>query len=62
MLRVEELESKQTGNLIPSDKMGNIDIDNEMIVEEKADAKMFPLNLISNKFKTKDPAALTGKK
>lgn len=31
------------------------------IAEEKAAAKIFPLNLISNKFKSKDPNALKGK-
>lgn len=31
------------------------------IAEEKADAKIFPLNLISNKFKSKDSYALKGK-
>lgn len=33
----------------------------QQIVEEKAAAKIFPLNLISNKFKPKDPNALKGK-
>jgi len=31
------------------------------IAEEKAAAKIFPLNLISNRFKTKDPNALKGR-
>lgn len=31
------------------------------IAEEKAAAKIFPLNLISNRFKPKDPQALKGK-
>lgn len=31
------------------------------IAEEKAAAKIFPLNLISNRFKPKDPNALKGK-
>lgn len=31
------------------------------IEEEKAAAKMFPLNLISNRFKSKDPKSLKGK-
>lgn len=31
------------------------------IADEKAAAKVFPLNLISNKFKPKDPNALKGK-
>lgn len=31
------------------------------IAEEKAAAKIFPLSLISNKFKPKDPNALKGK-
>lgn len=31
------------------------------IAEEKAAAKIFPLNLISNRFKAKDPNALKGK-
>lgn len=31
------------------------------IAEEKAAAKIFPLNLISNKFKPKDPNTLKGK-
>lgn len=30
------------------------------IAEEKAAAKIFPLNLISNRFKSKDPNALKG--
>lgn len=31
------------------------------IAEEKAAAKIFPLNLISNRFKSKDPNTLKGK-
>lgn len=33
----------------------------QQIAEEKAAAKIFPLNLISNKFKPKDPNTLKGK-
>lgn len=50
-------------NNIPTEsesKSDNLQLQHQ-IAEEKAAARIFPLNLISNRFKSKDPNALKGK-
>lgn len=75
-LRKESTENNKDNNtvnvtnFIDNDKDNNVPIEHEsknknqlqyQIAKEKAAAKIFPLNLISNKFKAKDPNVLKGK-
>lgn len=44
-----------------ADKTGNVNGNGEQVLEEKAAATLFPLNLISSKFRSANPNVLKGK-
>ncbi|KAG8035403.1 hypothetical protein G9C98_006849 [Cotesia typhae] len=51
-------DKNQDNNII---KRASFDVTDESAADEKAAAKMFPLNLISNRFKPSEPESLDGK-
>ena len=64
----EQMTGKDSGKLNncdnthnKSDKIQKKKVENEQVAEEKAAADLFPLNLISNRFKNADSESLKGK-
>lgn len=53
------IDNRNNSNVSTESKNGSSQLQCQ-IAEEKAAAKIFPLNLISNRFKSKDPNALKG--
>lgn len=55
---LKNLDKNGDSNII---KRASFDVTDQSEAEEKAAAKMFPLNLVSNQFKPSEPESLDGK-
>lgn len=63
-IKKEQINDQSTNNgqiANNSTVNGNGTVNNQQVAEEKAAARLFPLNLISNRFKNAQPDVLSGK-